>query len=171
MASDNTHDSSANDNDSKRNRGAVVGAIIGGLLVGALAGAFVFAPRLRGSPQPAKPSHDAEAPASAHGEAAAPPTVYTLDNLVLNPAQTAGTRFLMVSVALELNGATAQQAVQARDAEVRDAILRTLGGKTIAELSNIALRDSIRSELQTSLATKFPAGTIRRIYFPQFVIQ
>lgn len=153
---------------SKGNRGAVVGAIIGGLLVGVAAGAFVLAPRLASSSSAADGAATSPAGVEASGAA---PMIYTLNDLVLNPAQTAGTRFLMASVALELRDSTARRGVEARDAEVRDVILRTLGSKTIAELANIAQRDSLRDELQGKITSKLSPGAVLRVYFPQFVIQ
>jgi flagellar FliL protein len=146
-----------------------VGAVIGGLLIGALAGAFFLAPRLRGSAADA-PAAAAVAPA-APVQPEAPGPIYAIENMVLNPAQSAGRHFLMFSVALEVSNEPAEQALRARDAEVRDAILGVLGSKTMAELANIAQRDSLRGEVLASIGAKFPAGTVRRIYFPQFVLQ
>lgn len=149
----------------------MIGAIIGGLLVGAVVGAFVLAPRLGGASH-AGSGEDRHASAhAAEGSEAAPPTIYTIDNLVLNPAQTGGTRFLMASVALELGNPQVADAIELRDAEVRDVILRTLGSKTVAELANIVQRDSLSAELQSKLNASLSPDAIRRVYFPQFVIQ
>jgi len=171
MAAESNSESGAGGEKAGRGRGPVLGAIIGGLLVGAAAGAFVLAPRLGGaSHAPAGSGEHASAAATAESTAV-PPTIYTIDNLVLNPAQTGGTRFLMASVALELGNPGLQHDIEVRDAEVRDVILRTLGSKTVGELTNIVQRDSLREELQSKLGASLPPGAIRRVYFPQFVIQ
>lgn len=170
MAAENNAASAANGDKPGLSRGPILGAIIGGLLVGAAAGAFVLAPRLGGAARAASGA-DGHATAAAAESGSAPPTIYTIDNLVLNPAQTGGTRFLMASVALELGSPEVQHDIEARDAEVRDVILRTLGSKTVGELTNIVQRDSLRDELQSKLGASLPPGTIRRVYFPQFVIQ
>lgn len=134
-------------------------------------GAFFLAPRLRGTGGVAAGGQAMMAPAPAPVQLEVPGPIYAIENMVLNPAQSAGRHFLMFSVALEVSSEPAEQALRARDAEVRDAILRVLGSKTMAELGNIAQRDSLREELLSSIASRFPVGTVRRIYFPQFVLQ
>lgn len=168
-----------------------------GLLAGGGAGAFAAGSLLpkpvgddaaASAPQPA-----AEAGGAPHGEGAAGEegvdgehgspadsgagpgpaggATYLMENLVLNPAGTGGTRFLMVSVAFGVKDAAASDAMKARDFEVRDALLGVLGTKTVAQLANIAVRDSLKTELRQQVGGLFPKGTVQRVYFPQFVIQ
>lgn len=96
---------------------------------------------------------------------------YLIENLVLNPAQSGGTRFLMASVSFELSEEAALEGMKSRDAQVRDALLTVLGRKTVEDLTDIAGRDSLKSEMQTAVSAMFPKGTVRGIYLPQFVIQ
>lgn len=103
-----------------------------------------------------------------HGAGAAS---HLVENLVLNPAGSNGTRFLMASVSLDLAEAGAAAEMEARDAEVRDALLTVLGHKTVEQLTDIAARDSLKSELKSAVSALFPQGTVRGIYLPQFVIQ
>ena len=108
-----------------------------------------------------------------HGKegASAGAPVYTLDNLVLNPAESGGTRFLLLSIAFELKDQETQDAMKARDAELRDVVLATVGNKTVEQLSNVAARDSLKVELKGAAAQLFKKKAVRRVYFPQFVIQ
>ena len=66
-------------------------------------------------------------------------------------------------------------AFKARDAEVRDIVLRVMGAKTVEQLSDMAMRDSLRQEVSDSLTSLVPKAqrkkAIRRVFFPQFVIQ
>jgi len=98
-------------------------------------------------------------------------TVHLLENLVLNPAGTGGTRFLMVSVAIETRDAAVNDEMNQRDAEVRDATLQLLAGKTVEELADVSRRPALRQQLLVQLGHLFAPGAIRQIYFPQFVIQ
>ncbi len=164
-------ESAAGSERSGRSRGAMIGAIIGGLLVGTAVGALALAPRLGGTSQAGPGADRHESAAAIEGSQAAPHTIYTIENLVLNPAQTGGTRFLMASVALELGNPQVKNDIESRDAEVRDVILRTLGSKTVAELADIVQRDSLSAELQSKLNKSLTPGAIHRVYFPQFVIQ
>lgn len=104
------------------------------------------------------------------GEAAAPP-VLLLENLVLNPANSGGSRYLLMSIAIEGTSAKAVAAMTARDAEIRDLILSTLGRKTVDELSDVTTRDAIKAELIAAVQERFGKTSVKQLYFPQFVIQ
>ena len=141
------------------------------------AGAFFVGPRLAQgiTPHVATAADSAAAEEGEHGEkgevTALP--VYTIDNLVLNPAESGGTRFLLLTLAFELKDAATLEEMKTRDAELRDAVLVTVGGKTVEFLSEMSTRDSLKNELRTAAMKLFPKrkGAIKRIYFPQFVIQ
>lgn len=178
-------------------------ALVGGLAVGGAGGAFALGPMVADKVVPsagASAKHakadahgeegdeeaaadeeegdgeEEEAPAEDHGkggEAAAAKPVHTIENLVLNPAESGGQRFLLLSIAFELKDAAALEQMKARDAELRDAVLQSVGAKSVEFLADMAQRDSLKSELKTVAGKLFPEkkGVIRRIYFPQFVIQ
>jgi flagellar FliL protein len=117
-------------------------------------------------------SDDESSGGGSHGDKpGAEKPVYTIDNLVLNPAESGGTRFLLLSVTFELKNATVLEQMKTRDAELRDAVLVTLGKKTVDQLADMAQRDSIKVQLTRAAATLFRKGAVKRIYFPQFVIQ
>lgn len=97
--------------------------------------------------------------------------VHALDNLVLNPAGSGGTRFLMVSAAFELKDAGAEQIMKDHEAEVRDRILALLGKKTVEELTDPAQREPIKREVLAAVLPVFPKNTVLKVFFPQFVIQ
>ena len=171
----------------------LIGALVGSLLIGGAAGVFavgpmlakksgyVVAPHAAGDSTAAEGEGDAaaehggEAAAGEHGgkegEAAAG-NLHLVDNLVMNPAGSGGSRFLMLAAAIEFADATLVEETKARDAEVRDIILRVMGAKTVEQLSEMVNRDAIKQELADSLGTLFKKKkAVRRIYFPQFVIQ
>jgi flagellar protein FliL len=106
-----------------------------------------------------------------HGPAAAPP-LYTLSDLVLNPAGSGGTRFLMLSVALDMKDSSAVEALKARDSEIKDAVLALVGGKTVEQLAEVSSREPLKVEIRELVGriTKKPKS-IKRVSFPQFVIQ
>jgi flagellar protein FliL len=96
---------------------------------------------------------------------------HIIDNLVLNPAESGGTRFLLLTVTFEVKNAALLEKMKARDAELRDAVLVTLGTKTVEQLADMTQRDALKNELKAAAAKLFKKGAVRRIYFPQFVIQ
>lgn len=150
----------------------LVGGIAAGLALGAGVGLVVLGPRLSASPAPASTaaeSHDTKKEGEGKKNEAAP--IYQIDNLVLNPAGSGGTRFLLLSVALEVKDAGTLELLKGRDAELRDTILRLFGSKTAEQVSEASARDQLRAELLTTLEKMFASGTVRKVYFPQFVIQ
>ncbi len=100
-----------------------------------------------------------------------PALAHTIDALVVNPAGSDGLRFLMASMVVEVDRQGTLDQLQRRDAEVREALLRTLGSKTVPELANVANRDTLKAELRNALLSVLDRGDVRRIHLPQFVIQ
>ncbi len=98
--------------------------------------------------------------------------VYTLDNLVLNPAESGGTRFLLLSITFQTKDAKVLEAMKARDAELRDVVLVTLGKKTVDQLADMSTRETLKTELVTATKALLKKKKSRiKVYFPQFVIQ
>lgn len=164
MAADTTLDTLATGK--KKKPRSLLLTIGGGVLLGVLSGIYLIAPRLGlGQTAHAAPTTPA-APVST-----VPRPLYTIDNVVLNPAQTGGTRFLMAAVTFELATVEAQTALKARESEVRDTVLHVLGEKTVAQLSDVSQRDTIKTQIQSAVGAKLGPATVLRVYFPQFVIQ
>jgi flagellar FliL protein len=105
------------------------------------------------------------------GGGAAEPTVHIIDNLVVNPSGSGATRFLLASVAIAPGDHAYVEDLAARDIEMRDALLRLLGGKTVAELADISLRNELTDEMHSILGQLLGEGMVGQIYLPQFVIQ
>jgi flagellar FliL protein len=115
---------------------------------------------------------DGEHAAPKEGEGAAEAAaVHLLENLVLNPASSGGSRFLLLTVAIEVGNAKAAEDFKSRDAELRDIILTSLGVKTVEELTEIARREQFKAELMTAINAKFGKKAVKSLYFPQFVVQ
>ncbi len=155
----------------------LIGGVVGGLALGATLGFTLLGPKLSHkapSASTAASSEQSKAGAKDSVEAKkgdAPPPIYQIDNLVMNPAGSGGSHFLLMSVALQVKDAGSLETLKGRDAELRDAILRLFSRKTIDQVSDIAARDQFSSDLMAVLNRMFGDGTVTKIYFPQFVIQ
>lgn len=171
----------------------LIGMVAVGLLVGGASGAVFVGPMVAkkmGKVTPVVAAADGEhadaeadaeggdhAPAEGEaapkeGEAAAEAAaVHLLENLVLNPASSGGSRFLLLTVAIEVGNAKAAEDFKSRDAELRDIILTSLGVKTVEELTEIARREQFKTELKTAVNAKFGKNAVKSLYFPQFVVQ
>lgn len=153
----------------------LAGGVTAGLALGAVLGFTILGPKL--SPKTAKApassvdsaKSDAKVPEVKRGDAS--PSIYQLDNLVMNPAASGGAHFLLMSVALQVKDAATLETIKGRDAELRDAILRLFSSKDIDQITAPTARDTFSSELLGVLDRMFGKGTVAKIYFPQFVIQ
>lgn len=105
-----------------------------------------------------------------YGDASADDGPLAIENLILNPAESGGSRFLIATLVLDTDDETRAQ-LEARDAEARDLLQTVLAIRTVAELSDISLRDEIRDDLRIALNTMLGYEGVRRIFLPQFVIQ
>jgi flagellar FliL protein len=153
----------------------LIGGVGAGLALGAVLGFTVLGPKLsHKAPAAASVGDSAKSAAKTgvevkKGEAA--PSIYQLDNLVMNPAASGGAHFLLMSVALQLKDPSSLETLKGRDAELRDAILRLFSSKNIDQITAPTARDTFAAELLAVLDRMFGPGTVTKIYFPQFVIQ
>ncbi|HEY4106449.1 MAG TPA: flagellar basal body-associated FliL family protein [Polyangiaceae bacterium] len=150
--------------------------IAAGLIIGGSAGALVLGPRIARARTTSKNVKAGAKPvdstaATGRGVSTPDAPVHLIDNLVLNPAGSGGTRFLLASVGLQTTSAAANDIVNKREVEARDVVLAVLGAKHVEVLAEISNREKLKAELQTALDSLFGPGIVRRIYFPQFVIQ
>jgi flagellar FliL protein len=150
--------------------------IVAGLVIGGAAGGLVLGPRIARARTATKDAKAATKPLDSvgvgeHGVSVPDAPVHLIDNLVLNPAGSGGTRFLLASVGLQTTSAAAEEIVKKREVEARDVVLAVLGAKHVEDLAEITNRDRIKGELKSALDSLFGPGVVRRIYFPQFVIQ
>lgn len=146
----------------------LIGGLAAGVALGSGVGLFLLGPKL--APTPAHAVSAAKRDSAGARKIEVSP-IYEMDNLVLNPAGSGGTRFLLLSVALEVKDASTADMLKGHDAEMRDAILRLFGSKSVEAVSESSARDAFRGEVAAQLGKLLPAGSIRRVYFPQFVVQ
>jgi flagellar protein FliL len=112
----------------------------------------------------------AESEAEGEGEGG-PSMLHLIDNLVVNPARSGGTRFLLTSIAIQVNEASQTDLVALHDVEIRDALIVVLGAKTVEQLTNIENRVEIGRQIEEAVVRIMGPDVIHKIYIPQFVIQ
>jgi len=143
------------------------------LIAGGGAGVFAVAPALGGTS--AGVEEEEEEGGSSHGSGghgeASGPYIYSVDNVVLNPLGTNGTRFLLVTAAFEVGGEDMVEQMRGRDDAIRDLLNRSLGARTVEQLADLDQRESLREDIRLELEAMFTAGSVKKVYLPQFVIQ
>lgn len=144
------------------------------VVVGAVVGFIVVGPAVGGaSANEAAEADTAEAASETYpGGGASAPELFSVENMVVNPAGTEGVlRFLMVTVAVEPHSADALARLEANEVVLRDALLRTFALHTTDELLDTGGRSALIAELRGVIEEVVGPGSVDRIFLPQYVIQ
>ncbi|MGA1846853.1 flagellar basal body-associated FliL family protein [Deferribacter abyssi] len=97
--------------------------------------------------------------------------LYSLDTFIVNLADPGGTRYLKVTMQLELDSEKLQEEMDKRKPQIRDVILTVLSSKTYAEVSTAQGKLALKQELIRRINLILTTGAIRNIYFTEFVAQ
>lgn len=100
---------------------------------------------------------------------AAKASVFRIDNVVVNPAGSEGSHFLMASIAISVPDDKALDRLRENDPQVRDMVTGLLESKSLPALTRPGMRDSLKLELANLVRPI--AGANPRVYLPHFVIQ
>jgi flagellar FliL protein len=131
------------------------------------AGSYVVITRLL-APHLGPPAEERAANAAAPEP---PGPVYTLPELIVNPAGTSGRRYLKVGIAFETDGLPAIEEMTQRDPQIRDLIIRELTSRTLEELVDPVLREEVRETVILKINEVLAAGAVRNLYFTDYIIQ
>jgi flagellar FliL protein len=99
---------------------------------------------------------------------------YKIENVIVNPADSQGQRFLMCSLAIEADDPKALEVLREHEVEVRDRVVTALTAMTLDELTRAGARDSIRATLVRTIHPVLGEDgedVELKIFLPSFVIQ
>jgi len=118
----------------------------------------------------------AAAPQESEAQAdALPGEQYKIDEIIVNPAGTAGRRFLRLGIALETSEGPAGEAVmaelEARQSQVRDLFIREFSARTLEELTAPMVREELRVACQQKVNDVLVKGEVANLYFTDYVLQ
>ncbi len=166
MAKENHGDSQGLDGE-RAHKGSLVKtiAIVAASAVGGVMLAASVVPRITHADEHVEPAVEEH-----HG----PPPVGTtleLDNIIVNPAGTSGMRYLMVTVAIEIEGAGGHGGggIEEQEHRIRDRVVAVLERQTLEMLTAPGARDSLKVLLAEAVAPYLESEP--HIYLPHFVIQ
>ncbi len=97
--------------------------------------------------------------------------LFKLDTLIVNLADKGGKRYLRVTMELEVSSQEAVVEIEKRMPMIRDSILMILPSKTYAEISTTEGKIALRNELMTKINEMLHQGSVKNIYFTEFVVQ
>jgi flagellar FliL protein len=94
-----------------------------------------------------------------------------VDDIIVNPAGTGGTRFLSTSVGFEISSKEAGELFEQRRPMIRDALIMILGSKTIEELSDPKEKEITRFQIKKRVEQLLETDNLEAVYFTDFVLQ
>lgn len=94
-----------------------------------------------------------------------------LDQFIVNLLSENGGRFLKTSMNLELNSETLIPEIDKKKPLIRDIIIRLLSSKTYEEVSTSKGKERLKDEIVGKLNEVLTDGSIRNLYFTDFVVQ
>ena len=127
----------------------------------------VFRPKLA----PVTQAVQAETKKSKSKKAGDTGEIYLVEDVIVNPKNTYGKRFLNVSVAFECENGKVVKELEKRDVHIRDYLISLFTDRTIDQLDDVADKDSLRAEIQQHVNEMLPDAGIVAVYFNNFIIQ
>lgn len=123
----------------------------------------------------AAPTHAATGVPKAEDESqkteSATQNIFLIKDVIVNPAGTNGTRFLLTTVGIEVSTPEAQQELEKKEVQVRDLLNSILTSKELNELVSIEQRELLRVEISKQVGGLLKSGKLRNVYFSKFIIQ
>jgi flagellar protein FliL len=136
------------------------------------AGAFavvkmIVVPRALASAQ--KPLKKAD---SLGAEKKEPGEIYLIDNIIVNPAGTNGTRYLSTSIGLDFEKTEkAAEHIKAMTPAIRDILIAILSSKTLEELGSSEGKEVMRKQILDRVNQALSPEIVTKIYFVDYVLQ
>lgn len=150
--------------------------IIAVVVIGGGAGAFFFLKG--GSDTAADEAQDAtvEQTADARGKGAGSDTVGAVSNIKLEPfivnlVDNSGTRYLKLTLNLELVSPGMVSEIERQDARIRDSVIVLLSSKSYAEIGTVEGKYQLRDEIVQRINQFVGGNGVKTAYFTEFVIQ
>ena len=104
-------------------------------------------------------------------QAAALGPLYSLDTFIVNLADEGRSRYLRVSMDLELSESTDAGKLTERLSQVRDSILMILPSKQFDDIASMEGKIALRDEIIAKLNGLFVNEVVTNIFFTEFVVQ
>ncbi len=98
-------------------------------------------------------------------------TMFPMETFIVNLADSSGKRFLKTTMELELSDEELAEEIKARLPQIKDSILLLLSDKNFDDIYKVHGKIKLREEIVIRINTFLKHGTIRNVYFTEFVIQ
>lgn len=97
--------------------------------------------------------------------------LFSLETFIVNLADTERSRYLRVTMDLELAESNDAVKLNERLSQVRDSILMILPSKQFVDIASMEGKIALRDEIIAKLNSLFPKNVVTNIFFTEFVVQ
>lgn len=94
-----------------------------------------------------------------------------IQEIVVNPAGTSGSRYLSVSLGFEFSSAKVRSRFEAKELMVRDALISILSSKTVTQLTDAKQKEIMRYQIKKRLSQLLKTDKLKAVYYTDFVLQ
>jgi len=105
------------------------------------------------------------------GQTVALGTLFPLETFIVNLADSERSRYLRVTMDLELVAPADADKLNDRLPQVRDSVLMILPSKRFEDIASMEGKTALRSEVINKLNSLFAKSVVSNIYFTEFVVQ
>ncbi|MDZ7772888.1 MAG: flagellar basal body-associated FliL family protein [Balneolaceae bacterium] len=93
------------------------------------------------------------------------------ENIIINPAESAGESYLILTVAVELYSESQLAVVEKNSVKIVDKINRVLSQRSSSELANLDTREEIKRDLGLAINQTLEKKVVRNLFFTKYVLQ
>ncbi|KAA3635711.1 MAG: hypothetical protein DWP97_04255 [Calditrichaeota bacterium] len=97
--------------------------------------------------------------------------LYAINDIVINPSGTGGSRFLSVSFGFEVESKELHEEFSHKEVVVRDALITIMSSKTVAELTDARQKEVMRYQIKKRLSKLLHTEDLAGVYYTDFVLQ
>jgi flagellar FliL protein len=97
--------------------------------------------------------------------------MFMMEDIIVNPSGTGGTRFLSVSIGFEVGSKETVVSFEKREPVIKDALITILGSKTIEQLSDPKEKEITRYQIKKRVEQLMQADDLAAVYFTDFILQ
>ncbi len=98
-------------------------------------------------------------------------TIFNLDPFIVNLQDNSGTRYLKLTVNLELASPSAQAEITAQTTQIRDSLIILLSSKSYTDIGTVEGKYQMRDEIVARVNQFLTKSKVKTAYFTEFVIQ
>jgi flagellar FliL protein len=94
-----------------------------------------------------------------------------MEDMIINPAQSNGSRYLLLSLVIYVNGREAQEQLTLQEPAIFDAVNSLISRHSVAWLSDPYNREILREKIKLVVKREMGEAEVLKVYFTKFVMQ